>query len=254
MRDAERDDTMIVVVLPAYNEALCIGELLDSFCEAIGEEGKPCRFIVVNDGSSDDTAAVVNGYRNRMELELINHPHNRGLAEAMKTGLFRAVETCSDKDIIVTMDADNTHLPGLMFRLVRLIREGNDVVIASRYQRGAKIRGLSLYRRFLSYTAALLFRTIFPMAGARDYTCGYRAYRASLLKKAFHEYGPQFISEPGFSCMVDILIKLRKFDPIVEEAPLILRYDQKKSSSKMNVGRTIRQTLSLLVRRRLGFS
>lgn len=245
---------MIVVVLPAYNEALCIGELLGSFCEAISEEGKACRLIVVNDGSSDDTAGVVAGYQDRIELELINHPQNRGLAEAMKTGLFRAVETCSDRDIIVTMDADNSHLPGLMFRMVRLIREGNDVVIASRYQRGAKIRGLSLCRRFLSYAAALLFRTILPMDGVRDYTCGYRAYRATLLKQAFREYGKGFISEPGFSCMVDILIKLRKFDPIVEEAPLILRYDQKKSSSKMNVGRTIRQTLSLLVRRRLGLT
>lgn len=245
---------MIVVVLPAYNESLCIGELLNSFCEAINEEGAPCRLIVVNDGSNDDTAAVVRGFQERMELELINHPVNKGLAEAMKTGLFRAVETCSDKDIIVTMDADNSHLPGLMFRMVRLIREGNDVVIASRYQRGAKIRGLSLYRRFLSYTAALLFRLILPMDGVRDYTCGYRAYRATLLKRAFREYGKEFISEPGFSCMVDILIKLRKFDPIVEEAPLILRYDLKKSSSKMNVGRTIRQTLSLLVRRRLGLT
>lgn len=244
---------MIVVVLPAYNEALCIGELLNSFCEAISEEGKACRLIVVNDGSSDETAEVVSGYMERIPLELVNHPRNRGLAEAIKTGLFRAVETCDDKDIIVTMDADNSHLPGLLFRMVRLIREGNEVVIASRYQRGAKIRGLSLFRRFLSYAAAMLFRTILPMDGVRDYTCGYRAYRASLLKKAFAEYGNEFISEPGFSCMVDILIKLRKFDPIVEEAPLILRYDQKKSSSKMNVGRTIRQTLSLLVRRRLGF-
>lgn len=243
---------MIVVVLPAYNEALCIGALLDSFCEAIGEEGKACRVIVVNDGSSDDTAAVVTGFLGRIELELINHPQNLGLAEAIKTGLFRAVETCADKDIIVTMDADNSHLPGLLFRMVRLVREGNDVVIASRYQRGAKIRGLSLFRRVLSYGAALLFRTILPIDGVRDYTCGYRAYRASLLKKAFQEYGDEFISEPGFSCMVDILIKLRKFDPIIEEAPLILRYDQKKSSSKMNVRKTIKQTLSLLVRRRLG--
>jgi glycosyltransferase involved in cell wall biosynthesis len=87
---------MIVVVLPAYNEALCIGELLNSFCEAISEEGKDCRIIVVNDGSSDNTAAVVSEYLGRIQLELINHQQNAGLAEAMKTGLFRAVETCSD--------------------------------------------------------------------------------------------------------------------------------------------------------------
>jgi dolichol-phosphate mannosyltransferase len=243
---------MIVVVLPAYNEALCIGALLSSFCEAISEEGKTCRLIVVNDGSSDGTGEVVSSFADRIPLELIDHPQNRGLAEAIKTGLVRAVETCSDRDTIVTMDADNSHLPGLLFRMVRLIREGNDVVIASRYQRGAKIRGLSLYRRFLSYGAAMLFRAILPMQGVRDYTCGYRAYKAALLKKAFQEYGDEFISEPGFSCMVDILIKLRKYDPIVEEVPLILRYDQKLSASKMNVSKTIGQTLRLLMRRRLG--
>lgn len=243
---------MIVVVLPAYNEALCIGDLLNSFCDAIVEEGKTCRIIVVNDGSTDETSRVVSSFTDRIPIDLINHPQNRGLAEAIKTGLLRAVETCSDRDTIITMDADNSHLPGLLFRMVRLIREGNDVVIASRYQRGAKIRGLSLFRRFLSYGAALLFRTILPMHGVRDYTCGYRAYKAALLKRAFQEYGDEFISEPGFSCMVDILIKLRKFDPIVEEVPLILRYDQKLSASKMNVKKTIGQTLRLLLKRRLG--
>jgi len=243
---------MIVVVLPAFNEALCIGDLLNSFCETIADEGKSCRLIVVNDGSTDRTIDVVSSFADRIDLELINHPQNRGLAEAIKTGLFQAVETCTDRDIIVTMDSDNSHLPGLLFHMVRLIREGNDLVIASRYQRGAKIRGLSLYRRFLSYVAAMLFRAILPMQGVRDYTCGYRAYRAVLLKKAFQDFGDEFISEPGFSCMVDILLKLRQYDPIIEEVPLILRYDQKLSISKMNVKETILQTMHLLVRRRLG--
>jgi len=242
---------MIVVVLPAYNEGTCIGELLNSFLLAVAEEGKSCRIIVVNDGSSDNTKDVVLGFRDRIDLELLDHPQNLGLAEAIKTGLLHAVATAAERDVIVTMDADNSHLPGLLFRMVRLIREGNEVVIASRYQKGAKIRGLSYYRRLLSLGAALLFRTVLPMEGVRDYTCGYRAYRASLLQKAFREYGDEFISEPGFSCMVDILLKLRKYDPIIEEVPLILRYDQKLSASKMKVRETVMQTLKLLIKRRL---
>ncbi|MDD2486662.1 MAG: glycosyltransferase family 2 protein [bacterium] len=243
---------MIVVILPAFNEELCLGNLLNSFCEAIEDEKMPCRLIVVNDGSTDRTVDVVRSFTDRIDLELINHLQNKGLAEAIKTGLFQAIETCTNRDIIITMDADNSHLPGLLFRMVRLIREGNDMVIASRYRYGAKIRGLPLHRRFLSYGAAMLFRTILPMQGVRDYTCGYRAYQATLLKKAFQDFGNEFISEPGFSCMVDILLKLRKYSPIIEEVPLILRYDQKQSSSKMNVKKTILQTVSLLLRRRLG--
>jgi dolichol-phosphate mannosyltransferase len=245
-------EAMIAVVLPAYNEALCIGDLLESFCKAIADEGKACRLIVVNDGSTDGTGAVVSGFANRLAIELINHPRNMGLAAAIRTGLVHAVGTCADEDVIVTMDADNSHPPGLMFGMSRLIQERNEVVVASRYQRGAKIWGLPHYRRFLSYGAALLFRAILPMQGVRDYTCGYRAYSARLLKKAFQEYGDEFISEQGFSCMVDILIKLRRFKPLVREVPLVLRYDRKKSTSKMNVRKTIWQTLALLIKRRLG--
>lgn len=242
------------MVLPAYNEAECIGDLLKSLCDAIDEEGTPSRLIVVNDGSSDDTAVVVEAFKERIDLDLVTHTENRGLAEAIKSGLMRAVATASDRDVIVTMDADNTHLPGLLFRMVRLVREGNDLVIASRYQRGSQIRGLSLYRRALSFAGSQLFRLLLPISGVRDFTCGYRAYRAGLLKMAFAEYGPVFISEPGFSCMVDILLKLRKYDPIITEVPIILRYDQKMSSSKMDVGRTLRQTLLLLFKRRFGIS
>ena len=72
------------------------------------------------------------------------------------------------------------------------------------------------------------------------------------MRQALNEYGEHFITEQGFSCMVDVLLKLRRYDPIVREVPMILRYDQKTSSSKMNVIKTVLQTLSLLFRRRLG--
>ena len=121
-----------MAVLPAFNEASCIGALLTSFCEAIEEEGKPCRIVVVDDGSTDGTGRA-----------------------------------------------------------------------------------------------------------------------AALPRKAFNEYKDVFISEPGFSCMVDILPKLRKYEPIVAEVPIIPRCAQKKSVSKMKVGRTVGQTLRLPVRRRL---
>lgn len=241
---------MIIVVLPAYNEASCIGALLESFLEVV-DESLPCRFIVVNDGSSDETVSIVQSFAGRLEIHLISHTTNRGLAEAMKTGFARVVETAAENDIVVTMDSDNSHLPGLMYRMVQLIKEGHDIVIASRYRCGAWTVGLSRFRRMMSYGASLLFRSIMPIRGVRDYTCGYRAYRASVIKRAFVDYGSQFISESGFSCMVDILLKLRRYDLIITEVPLILRYDQKLSSSKMDVRKTIIQTLTLLAKRRL---
>jgi dolichol-phosphate mannosyltransferase len=243
---------MLITVLPAYNEASCIGDLLNNFIIAFEGNREIYRVIVVNDGSVDNTEEVVLGFKNKIDIELVNHPQNRGLAEAMKTGLQRAVETIEDEDVIITMDADNTHPPELILKMVELIQTGNDVVIASRYQKGAKVIGLSLYRKILSAYASILFRLILPVKGVKDYSCGYRAYRGSLLKRAFKDYGNNFITERGFSCMVDILLKLKKYEPKVKEVPLILRYDQKKSLSKMKVGNTIKQTLWLLLRRRFG--
>ena len=245
---------MVIVVLPAYNEASCIGDLLHSFVAAVPQTGVPCRVIVVNDGSTDDTAGVVLGFQQKLDIELINHPVNRGLAEAIRTGLSRAAEISAGDDVIVTMDADNSHPPDLVARMLPLIRDGYDVVIASRYQEGARVVGLSPFRTLLSSGASLLFRTILPVSGVRDYSCGYRAYRATLLKKAISEYGESFITERGFSCMVDILLKLRRYAPAIAEVPLVLRYDQKKSVSKMKVGKTVRQTLWLLLRRRIGLN
>jgi dolichol-phosphate mannosyltransferase len=150
------------------------------------------------------------------------------------------------------MDSDNTHSPGLIAAMVRGIREGNDVVIASRFRPGARVMGVPFYRRVLSRAGSWVFRVTFPTKNVRDYTSGYRAYRADVLKRAFDTYGEQFVAESGFSCMVDILLKLRRMGAIVNELPLILRYDFKYGISKMMVVTTISDTLKLLVLRRLG--
>ena len=131
--------------------------------------------------------------------------------------------------------------------------EGRDVVIASRYRPGARVIGLSLFRRFMSFAARTLFVCLFPVSGVRDYTCGYRAYRCQILRQAMKSYRDQFISEDGFSCMVDILIKLNRQGAIFGEVPMILRYDLKHGASKMRVGRTIVDTLKLAAKRRLDF-
>jgi dolichol-phosphate mannosyltransferase len=110
-----------------------------------------------------------------------------------------------------------------------------------------------LGRRFLSYTASLLFRIVFPIKGVRDFTCGYRAYRASVLRQALSRYRREFVNQEGFQCMVDILLKLSRMHLRFEEVPIVLRYDRKGGKSKMKVVRTIYTTLTLLLKRRLGF-
>lgn len=251
---------MIYVTLPAYNEEEGIAQLLADISHTASEflPGLEFTVVVVDDGSSDNTAkfaedafqSLTEQSSSKVSFVLVKHPKNRGLAEAIKTGLFYCVDKVGDRDVILTMDSDNSHTPGLIPKLVRLIYEGYDVIIASRYRTGARIVGLSLFRRMLSSVASVVFRSLFPIPGVRDYTCGYRAYRGALIKKVMSE-NETFISESGFTVMVDILLKLRqeRGTVLMAEVPLLLRYDQKQSASKMDVGLTIRQTLSLIWRR-----
>jgi dolichol-phosphate mannosyltransferase len=185
-------------------------------------------------------------------VTLLQHGGNQGLGATLRDGLVHAAEQAGPRDILVTMDADDTHTPGLILRMARMITEGHDVVIASRFRPGSRTIGVPLYRRALSYFGALLLRVVFPIRGVKDFTCGYRAYRAAVIHEAFDQYGDQFLDQDGFQCMVDILLKLRRMHLIFGEVPFILRYDIKSGASKMNVGRTITRTLGLMARRRFG--
>lgn len=237
-------------MLPAYNEGEALGPLLEGIERDMASTRYRYEVVVVDDGSSDDTALVASQASFRMPVNCISHKQNQGLAAALRTGFLAALDVAGPGDVIVTMDADNTHPPGSIDRLVTMIREGHDVAIASRYQHGSRVVGVPFHRNLMSFGARMLFTVAFPIKGVRDYTCGYRAYRYELLREGTEFYGKNFVSEQGFSCMVDVLLKLRRFRPIMGEAPLVLRYDQKGGVSKMRVLRTVWQTLKLIARRR----
>ena len=249
---ATRARRKVYVVLPVYNEEGKIGNLLDHIDEAMRDADIRYEVILVDDGSRDRTGGIVLERAAAMPITLMRHETNRGLGTTIRDGLFAAAEAAGDADIIITMDADDTHAPGLILRMIRMISEGHDVVIASRYREGSRCVGVPFHRQLLSRSASWLFRAVFPIQGVRDYTCGYRAYRARVVKDAFLRYGEEFLDQGGFQCMVDILLKLRRMHIIFGEVPFILRYDYKEGGSKMNVTRTVRDTLGLMWKRRLG--
>lgn len=242
----------VIIALPAFNEEAAIGLLLDRINRSLASQPLRYKILVVDDGSSDRTAEVVRDFSEKANVHLVQHQVNQGLGTALRTAFDAALSQASDDDIILTMDADNTHPPELMHRMIQMIEEGHDIVIASRFERGARVVGVPFHRHLLSIGAKYVFAGLMPIKGVRDYTCGYRAYRASVLKSGIKTHGSNFVSESGFSCMVDVLLKLRKQKPIISEVPLVLRYDHKGNPSKMKVAKTIWQTLKLVVSRRLG--
>jgi dolichol-phosphate mannosyltransferase len=230
---------MLYILLPAYNEERDIRPLLERICGAMQQLNIPYyKVFVVNDGSTDGTVCEVLAMQAGMPLELLDHGVNKGLGQAMLTGLRYAASQMNDEDVLVSMDADNTHEPLLIGAMLEKIRQA-DIVIASRYETGGEEVGLSKIRSILSRGASTLLVIFFPIPGAKDYTCGYRAYRGELLKRAYQVYGDNLVAERGFTCMAEILIKLRAIGARVTEVPLVLRYDLKSGMSKMKVVRTI---------------
>ena len=241
----------IYVVLPAYNEEESLGSLLSKIKLSMEDERiEKYEVILVNDGSTDKTREIGENFSKIMPVTLINHTVNQGLGNTIRDGLIEAANLSDNDDIIITMDADDTHTPGLILKMIRMIKEGYDVVIASRYQPNSRVVGLVWYRKVLSYFASLIFRIFMPIRGVKDFTCGFRAYKASVLQKAIAMFGNSFIDQEGFQVMVDILLKLRKMHLIFGEVPFILRYDLKKGHSKMNLKKTIWNTLKLIAIRK----
>lgn len=246
---------MIVVALPAYNEAEALPRLLERMRDSAVDLSEPLQVVVVDDGSSDDTAGASERENSAaMRVEVVRHERNRGLHGALDTGFRAAVSRTGAGDWILTMDADDTHPPNLIAAMLEQGRAGADVVIASRFQPGAQWFGLSWDRLLFSKSVSWLFRICWPMRNVRDYTCGYRLYRADLLRRAYDTFGDDFVSEPSFACMPDVLWKVSRLKPVFAEVPLSLHYDRKPGASKMDVGRTIRRTLALIVKRRLGIA
>lgn len=247
---------MIIAALPAYNEAEALPRLLQRMRDTQPQLSEPLRVVVVDDGSKDDTAAAAERCNSdALRVEVVRHDRNRGLHGALDTGFRAALERAQPQDWILTMDADDTHPPNLIVPMLAKAKEQNaTVVIASRFQPGAEWFGLSWDRLLFSKTVSWIFRIFWPMRGVRDYTCGYRLYRADLLKRAYEKWGDGFVNEPSFACMPDVLWKVSRLSPVFAEVPLSLHYDRKPGESKMNVARTIRRTLGLIVKRRFGIN
>jgi len=237
----------IRIVLPAYNEEESLPPLLHKINEAYNYYKWDASVLVVNDGSKDNTLEVARNFKADIAIDVLDIQPNSGLANAINSGMRKAIQGLKDTDIVVTLDADDSQNPFLIQRMAQQVAEGSDLVIASRYQPGARIKGLKKSRTFFSWAAGFLFRILVGFEGIKDYTCGFRAYRVDMLKKTINVYGDKFITQKGFGCMVEVLLKVAGQSATMNEIPMILRYDLKQGESKMNVKKTMRQTLRLLL-------
>jgi len=226
---------MIYVLLPAYNEEDALEPLISKIERVMREMRSTYRVVVVNDGSSDATERILEELATRVPLDVIKHKYNRGLGETARDGFEFIAEVASPGDIIVRMDCDDTHDPRYIPAMISKLKEGYEVVTASRYAPGGGQIGVDLYRRIISRVANLLLKTVFPIPGVWEYTCGYRAYRAAVIQDALAIFGNRFIDLKGlgFTGTVEKMVKFKLMGARVAEIPFVLRYDQKLSTSKV---------------------
>jgi dolichol-phosphate mannosyltransferase len=250
-RVLDRNKSTILVNLPVYNEAGSIEQLLYRIKNIMDYRKLNYKVILYDDGSSDDSVSIIKRLNENMPIVVLEGEKNKGLGVALSELVKKSIEIGKNEDIVVVMDADNTHNPEYIFKMVERIRDGFDIVIASRYQSESRLVGVNLLRQFLSHIASLMMRVMFPIKGARDYTSGYRAYNMYMLKKAHRFFGEKkLIEEEGFACMAELLIKLSRFRTLITEVPLILRYDHKIGASKMQILKTIMNTFGIMLKLR----
>ncbi len=237
---------MIYVALAAYNEERNIGSLLEDLARLGAGEKGPLKAVIVNDGSRDRTYEVIESFRTKLDILLLDQP-NRGFLPSLARALRETVGAGEDEDICVTMDADNTHPVGLIPLMVEKIGGGSDIVVCSRFKPGGGMRGVPLHRSWLSLGARFVMERSIGIPGISDYSTAFRAFRLRILKEAFERYGDRLLEGLGFSGMAGFLIRLSYLTPRIDEIPFLLRYDLKGGSSRMRIGPTLRGYLGLVL-------
>jgi dolichol-phosphate mannosyltransferase len=225
----------LYITLPAYNEEKSLPTLLPKIEQVMNELAWEYKIVVCDDGSNDGTREMLANYAQSLPLDIIYHKINRGLGETERDLFEYVADLAQPNDVVVRLDCDDTHEPSFIPDLVAKLDEGFDVVIASRFQPEGGQLGVSTYRAFISRCANLFMKFFFPIKGVKEYSCGFRAYRAGLIKEAIAFYGNNFLQLRGlgFTGTLEKLVKLKILGAKCAEVPFVLRYDQKQSDSKM---------------------
>ena len=172
----------VVVVVPTYDERENIAALIPAIFEQLTRTGHNAQVLVVDDNSPDGTGDRVVELQARFPHLHLLRGEKRGLGAAYIRG-FRHVLASMRADVVVEMDADHSHKPEDLARLLAAVEKGADFAIGSRYVPGGSIpRGWAFHRRLNSLFGNLAARYIAGLYHVRDCTAGFRAIRVSLLR------------------------------------------------------------------------
>jgi hypothetical protein len=229
-QDEDLEGPSLYVVIPAYNEASTIGDVLASLPASV--RGYAVQPVVVSDGSRDRTTQAAEDY----DAIVVEHPLNQGQGGALKTGF--EIARRHGADIVVTMDADGQHPADQLEDVVAPIDDDEaDYVLGSRY-RGEDDSGNSLARRGGIRTFTWLINA---MAGTdiTDCTNGFRAIRGSRI-------GELTLTEERFSAP-ELIIESRKKGLRIAEVPVTILERDAGETKKPGIGYAVGLARTILV-------
>lgn len=184
------------VIVPMYNEESGAESCVRRICEVLASVPHRSELVAVNDGSRDETAGILNRLSADLpNLTVIHRGTNSGYGAALRTGIEYAAE--AGFDYALFMDSDLTNDPADIPRFVEKMKDGYDVIRATRYSNGGEVSGVPVYRVMISRAGNWIARRLYRLP-ITDCTNGFRAVRISLL-------GQMELTEPKFPVIMEEL-------------------------------------------------
>ncbi|MDP9468369.1 MAG: polyprenol monophosphomannose synthase [Chloroflexota bacterium] len=230
----------VVVMLPTYNERENLERISTAILDALPE----ATLLVVDDSSPDGTGILADTLAGREpRLHVLHRPAKEGLGAAYRDAFRWALDRAETR-AVVQIDADFSHDPPDLPRLLAPLMTGSDLVIGTRYMPGGGTVGWPLRRRLLSRAGNTFARTILLLP-YRDLTGGFRAWRRELLEAIRLREA----KASGYGFQIETAWWAHRRRAVVTEVPIIFR-ERVAGSSKMSGGIMI-EALRLVFRLRL---
>jgi len=206
----------IVVIIPTYNERENIGFLINSLQEEFKKIPHEMHMLIVDDNSPDGTAEVVENKSMKYKNIHLITGQKQGLGTAYIRGMKDAIDVLN-ADIVMEMDADFSHKPEDVPRLISALDQKTDFVIGSRYIKGGKIPdNWSFTRKMNSKWGNIFARYITGLHKIRDCTAGFRAIRSCIIKKI----DLSNLKVQGYAFQIALLHQAIVHGAIVHEIPV----------------------------------
>ena len=212
------------IILPTYNEAENLPKLVKTIFDL---QIPDLHIIVVDDNSPDGTGQIADRLAKEFPLIVIHRQGKQGLGSACITGFKKALEFGAD--IVCQMDADFSHDPHDLPRLLERIDRDYDFVIGSRRVIGGNIKGWSRYRNIQSILAMSFARAMLGLK-TKDITAGYRCLKATMLK----DIDFQTIKANGYAFQEELIYRSEKKGYSIAEVPVTF-IDRKFGQSKLGI-------------------